>query len=183
MSTDAVQDLDDDFSEEDADATNSELDDYDYECLEYRDHSSLHFKGLKADLTRILDSVGEHSSGSFAASGKLTSTPNPGLFVQDVGLIGLPLSQPVAEAIARASHQTPFAQNTETVADAPRKYIWELNLSQFELRNPEWLLFVNGLKARIGNGLGIANGTKSMELQPYKLLLYEEGAFSNQHQE
>ena len=60
---------------------------------------------------------------------------------------------------------------------------WELNSSQFELRNPDWISFVNGLKGDIGKGLGIANGTLAMDLQPYKLLLYEEGAFFNKHRE
>ena len=176
MSTDA-EDQDGNFSEEAMYATNSEPDDHDYQCLEYsNDRSSYYFKQLKANFARVLDSVDEHSLGSFAASGKLMSTPNPGLFVQDVGLVGLPLSQPVAEAIARASHRAPFGQGTETVVDTAVRNIWELNPSQFELQNPDWLLFVKGLKAHIGKGLGIANGTIAMELQPYKLILYEEGA-------
>ena len=138
---------------------------------------------IKNQLFQVFQSLEGLSAGSFALSSKIDNAPSPGLFVRSVGSIGLPLSTRDAHLIAQACHQAPFGQGSETVVDRTVRNTWELNADQFEFRNSLWTKFVNGLSPDLAKGLGIPEEASSMQLQLYKLLLYEKGAFFNKHRE
>lgn len=88
---------------------------------------------IKDDLCNYLRVI---SSGKFATSGALAIASNPGLFVEGIGKVGLPLSERDAVELSRASHEAPFGKGSETLVDPSVRKTWELNPRQFKLRNP-----------------------------------------------
>ena len=61
-------------------------------------------RAIKKQLIRVFRDVGDHGNGSFALSSQAPEAPNPGLFVHNLGSIGMPLSSRDAEALMKASH-------------------------------------------------------------------------------
>ena len=74
--------------------------------------------------------------GSFTASQARQRIVDPGLHVNDVGSISLPLRSADAKEIMTAGSQAPFGRGSKTVVDMEFRNTKELNTSQFELRNP-----------------------------------------------
>lgn len=87
--------------------------------------------------------TGIQSAGFFAVSKKLDNAPNPGLCVEGLGSIGLPLSDRDAEALIAASHQTPFEKT------------WELPASVIHLKNPAWTELLNTVVQEVSRELGV----------------------------
>lgn len=137
----------------------------------------------KADLRAALDDIDKQSLGSFATSGIVPNSANPGLDVKGIGGIGLPLSARDAVEISKVCRQSPFGKGSETVVDTSVRKTWELNPSQFELQNPDWQRCIQGLVIRISNELGVAGGNQHVRAELYKMLLYEEGAFFESHKD
>ena len=138
---------------------------------------------IKRQLVQVFKSVDDHAVGSFALAKEAKNAPNPGLFVENVGAIGMPLSERDAALLAKACHQGPFGKGRETIVDTSVRKSWELNASQFHFRNLEWQTWVAGLAAEISKGLGVPEEKDTMKIAPYKLLLYERGAFFDKHRE
>ena len=134
-------------------------------------------------LRNTLDGIGDKDGGQFATSGQLPNAANPGLFVQGIGGIGMPLSERDVHCLAGICHQAPFGKGSETVIDLQVRKTLELNPSQFELQNPAWQQTLNDVVTQVADALGIALGAASMRAELYKLLLYEEGAFFDRHRE
>jgi hypothetical protein len=75
----------------------------------------LDLESLRDGLDRCLGNI--KGDGSFALFEPLENSPNPGLYLKNGSLIGLPLSDRDAEAIVAASHQAPFRNGEETIVD------------------------------------------------------------------
>ncbi|KAJ4364668.1 hypothetical protein N0V83_009265 [Neocucurbitaria cava] len=129
-------------------------------------------------LQECLDDV--HYQGTFSACQKLSVYPNPGLQVKEVGTIGLPLSARDAQAVASVCKQSPFGKGDETVIDETVRKTWELDTTEFVCRNPAWMTYLNTLTQQAIQDLGVQVPASA---QPYKLLLYEEGAFFKPHRD
>ena len=69
---------------------------------------------IKDNLSEYLEFIG---SGTFATSGSLPNAANPGLRIEGVGNVGLPLSDRDAIDIARVCHEAPFGKGSETRVD------------------------------------------------------------------
>ena len=133
---------------------------------------------FKAQLKDCLDDV-QHE-GSFSAFRRHELYPNPGLYVKEFGFVGLPLSDRDAEAIAALCKRSPFGKGDETVLDESVRKTWELEASQIECRNPAWAAFEKTLANQAITDIGVQVPALA---QPYKLLLYEEGAFFKAHRD
>lgn len=120
---------------------------------------------------------------TFAYSDIITDAPSPGLEVQNLGLIGFPLSIREAEILKLRCHQSPFGKGEQTLVDASVRSSWELDASQFEITNPEWDDCIENIVSETYDKLGLAYGVENIEAQPYKLLIYGEGAFFKAHQD
>lgn len=121
--------------------------------------------------------------GSFTASQVCQKTVDPGLHVNGVGNISLPLGVADAEAITKACTQAPFGRGSETVIDVEFRNTKELNPSQFRLRNPAWEHELQDIVAHLGKMLGFQSGTSHIKPELYKLLLYEKGGMFKAHKE
>ncbi|KAE8339786.1 hypothetical protein BDV24DRAFT_152562 [Aspergillus arachidicola] len=125
---------------------------------------------IKKDLNLVLDNI--RSTGSFMTSANIHTAVNPGLYIPDVGTIGLPRSTDHANAIIQSCHPNPYGEGTEILVDDSVRKSWQLNASQFAFQNPRWQhqveLFVNEAEVKA---------------ELYKLLIYQEGAFSLPHRD
>ena len=135
---------------------------------------------IKEDLCKYLRVI---DSGKFATSGPVTTASNPGLFVEGIGKVGLPLSDRDAADLSRISHEAPFGKGSETFVDLNVRKTWELNPNQFKLRNPAWPSTLRDIIAKVAQDLGILDGVSSVRAELHKLLLYEPGAFFEKHKE
>lgn len=133
---------------------------------------------IKAQLILCLSEVDQaHSPATFATC---PLAANPGIEVTGLGRIGLPLSTRDAEAIATLSHQAPFGKGTETIVDLEVRKTWELNVDQFKIENPSWQETLQEIVENVKAQLGVHS---DVEAQPYKMLLYGDGAMFKPHKE
>ncbi|KAJ3957657.1 hypothetical protein N0V92_005758 [Colletotrichum tropicale] len=133
------------------------------------------------DLYQTLQAI--KTPGTFASYHpiKTANGPlNPGLHVADIGSISFPLKEEQARSLIEKARQAPFGKGSDTVVDTTVRNTWELDPTQFELRNPQWNAIINQLCARAAQDMGI-NAPIIPDL--YKLLIYEKGAMFKAHVE
>ena len=105
----------------------------------------------------------------------------PGLEVEGVGAIGLPLPKAQARTLIRRCRQAPYGKGTQTLVDTDVRRVWEMDPAQFELTNPKWEALIASILDEVKQHLGLEECKLSAHL--YKLLLYEKGSFFLPHQD
>ena len=129
-------------------------------------------------LLQVLDGLGD--SAAFCAVGNAAAVL-PGLHVDGVGDIGVPVSAGDAKRLIKQAAQAPYGRGEETIVDPKVRRVWQLEPAQFDLRNTEW---TTTCLARIVDAVrqefGIA---QKVEAQLYKLLVYEQGSFFAPHRD
>ncbi|KAI1135202.1 hypothetical protein F5Y05DRAFT_395929 [Hypoxylon sp. FL0543] len=131
---------------------------------------------IKGDLLDCLDEIQHY--GVVATSKEHAIFANPGLVVADTP-IPLPLVPRDAETIRGACRQAPFGKGDETLVDTSVRKTWELDHSQFRCANPRWLPYVDILLREAAEKLGIS----MLKVEPYKLMLYDEGSLFKRHKD
>jgi hypothetical protein len=92
--------------------------------------------------------------GSFCAQGSVP-TVLPGLDVENVGPIGLPLTATQAEQVKAQGEQAPYGKGTETFVDTSVRKVWRLAPGRFALKNPDWDKLVKILVGKVREELGL----------------------------
>ncbi|KAL8893888.1 MAG: hypothetical protein Q9192_004827, partial [Flavoplaca navasiana] len=133
------------------------------------------------DLRHLISKV--HASGSFAAFGTVDSFVNPGIFIDPIGIVRLPLSEDDAQAIVKTSHKAPFGKGNETLVDDSVRKTWQIDAINFRILNKAWQPCMDRILECVTAELGIAGGPSSIRAELYKMLLYEEGAMFKPHQD
>lgn len=105
----------------------------------------------------------------------------PGLEVEGIGVIGLPLTKANARKMIKLCRQAPYGKGTETVVDTNVRRVWELDPDRFQLTNPKWDEFVTSIVDDIKGSLGLSG--QKLVAHLYKLLVYEEGSFFLPHRD
>lgn len=118
--------------------------------------------------------------GTFCVSGS-QSAVLPGLEVNDLGPVGLPLSASQAEELKRRCEQAPYGQGERTLVDTDVRRVWRLTPDRFSLNNLEWKKFLATIVKRISEELGL--GKRKLETNLHELLLYEKGCFFLPHRD
>ncbi|KIW68644.1 hypothetical protein PV04_04573 [Phialophora macrospora] len=139
------------------------------------------FDQLKDEIFDVLSAT--QGPSSFACGGVLKETQNPDLCLEDHGAIGLPLSRNDAQIIISKCEQSPFGKGSETVVDTSIRKSWQLNPSQFTIRNPKWQQTIKDIVSKIHGELLLDIELDSCSAELYKLLLYEPGAFFKAHKD
>lgn len=119
-------------------------------------------------------------SGEFSASGTI-DTALPGLYIEGVGDISLPLPPAQAEAIITHCEQAPYGRGEETIVDTSVRNVWQLSPNQVELRNPSWEKAIQKACGEISKTLGL--GKDALHATLYKALLYRTGCFFLPHRD
>lgn len=66
----------------------------------------------KEAICESLELICKDSKASFSSQGSMGEDVNPGLYVEDVGSIGLPISEHDAQRLISCSRQAPFGKQT-----------------------------------------------------------------------
>jgi hypothetical protein len=128
--------------------------------------------------------IGESSSSDFYCGEKGAVLPSPGLSVKSYGEVGLPLSERGARGIIARCRQSAFGKGEQTIIDDTVRRSWELNNDEFEFRNAEFDLHITSqLLPVIHKKFGLACSLEHLRAEPYKMLIYKEGAFFKSHQD
>ena len=129
----------------------------------------------------LLDALGTvDRPGTFCLSGDLPLVM-PGLEVEGLGAVGLPLGKTQARQLIQLCHQAPYGKGTETLVDTDVRRVWELDPEQFHLTNPKWQEGLSVLTDRVRDELGL--GKRKLAPHLYKLLVYEAGDFFLPHRD
>ena len=125
----------------------------------------------------ILQSLKE-TPGKFATDGIL-QCPLPGLVVDGVGPICLPLCSSTAKKIIEVARQAPFGLGEKTIIDESVRKSWQIDPSKITIKNPKFLSWLESLVLKVKSELGCDSNLVTANF--YKLLLYEEGGHFKPH--
>ncbi|MFO0946975.1 MAG: 2OG-Fe(II) oxygenase [Planctomycetota bacterium] len=131
-----------------------------------------------ARLLRELEKIDR--PGTFCVNGVLPSIP-PGLVVNGVGPVPLPLEKKKALSLKKVARQAPYGKGTRTLVDTEVRRVWEIDADQVNLTNPEWGAAVSQAVETTQEALGLQN--RKLRAQLYKALLYETGSFFLSHRD
>ncbi|KAK6352361.1 hypothetical protein TWF730_009190 [Orbilia blumenaviensis] len=148
------------------------------------DHRDEEPPSLDLRLYRILNDF-EQYQGTFAFSSTYSAVPNPGLEVK--GLEGpclrLPVSSEDAAKISALGTVSPFGKGEQTIINPEVRSSRQLDPSQLEIRNPEFLDWLRSqVLGEINTALGIDTEMRP-RLSLYKLLVYEKGDHFRAHRD
>ena len=103
--------------------------------------------------------------------------PNPGLDVDGVGPVALPLTDETSKLIASVGHQAPYGRGTDTIVDTTVRDTIQIDASNIRFMNPKWAPAIQKwVEEKIWTELGCAPFTSPPKCELYKLLLYKPGA-------
>ena len=136
---------------------------------------------FKSSILRCILNV--KATGSFATFDALESFVNPGISVEKVGPIRLPLSKNDAKALVRVSRKAPFGKGRQTLVDDSVRKTWEIDPSQVVFSNKAWQACIGRITRQVSKELGVAGGPEGVRADFYKMLLYEQGAMFKAHKE
>ncbi|OWZ05143.1 hypothetical protein PHMEG_00022822 [Phytophthora megakarya] len=124
----------------------------------------------------------ETTAGEFSFGGQADTLPvAPGLFVDEVGAIALPLRSDLAEKLVAKCEKSPFGRKLDTMMDENIRKSWQLAPDQVEIRNPLWHTGMEKLSETIAGRLGYKG--VPMQCILYKMLVYGEGGHFVKHQD
>ena len=132
---------------------------------------------LDTQLELALEGDSSHEE-NFAFGTALALAPNPGVQIDNLGLLSLPMTPSDVEQVKSAASGAPFGHMERPVPPVFGPTVrdtWEIDASRITLRNPEWNTFLNGIADTVCKGLDVAPFTDRPECELYKLLLYEKG--------
>ena len=118
--------------------------------------------------------------GTFCVSGSV-QTVLPGLEVDGLGPIGLPLTGIQAKDLKKLCEQAPYGKGEKTLVDTSVRRVWRLMPSQFSLSNPDWMRFLKETLSKVQAELGLEK--QKLESHLHELLLYEAGSFFLPHRD
>ena len=139
-----------------------------------------HVETTLSELMEVLTEV--DTPGSTCAAGPASCLPSvPGLHVEGVGDIPLPISDAQAKLLASVSEQAPHGKGMETIVDKSVRNTLQVDPSKITIQNPAWDPCLKKLVHQAAESLGVSPSLVKAEL--YKLLLYEEGGFFKKHRD
>lgn len=129
-----------------------------------------------------LQKATDGTSGSFAVCGVAPSVL-PGLTVDGIGMLALPLQAAQAVSLAAAAERAPFGRKEATVYDDDVRKTWQLPPSKFKIANPAWesqMLAPVLREVKAGLSCGASDDVRA---ELYKLLLYDPGSHFKPHRD
>src|ERR1700735_5417723 len=141
-------------------------------------HRTAHHVSHKGDLENALQGDFDFK-GNFAFATPLPQAPNPGLHIEGLGLIGLPLSERDAKLVIGIAAQAPFGRGERTVIDTEVRDTFEVEPARVTFQNPTWDVFVKELVSKsVWPELGVGTYKTPPRCELYKLLMYQTGSQS-----
>ena len=123
-----------------------------------------------------------HKPGSTCTGGPAPTLPAvPGLHVEGIGALPLPLTQESISRLKQAAEQAPHGRGMETIVDRSVRNTLQVDANKVSLHNPSWATALRSLVEHSATDLGVSPGLVRAEI--YKLLLYEPGGFFKKHRD
>ncbi|CAF5087189.1 unnamed protein product, partial [Rotaria sp. Silwood1] len=127
-------------------------------------------------------------SGDYCGGDRLTDGQDPKVMINGMQEhIQLPLEPSQAKLIIEQCSLAPFGRKDKTILDKSVRHTWQLNPSSFIITNSEWKIHtLNNLKSKIVSDLGLNQDwikNDLIDLQLYRLLLYEKDSFFKIHRD
>ncbi len=132
---------------------------------------------LTTALAEILSTV--QRPGDFYTAGA-TEVFAPGLEVEGVGVIALPLVPHQAAELIAMAQRAPFGRGEETLVDTEVRRVWQIAPDKVHIHGRSWARSLEAIVARAAEGLGVAG---AVEAEFYKLLVYDQGSFFVSHRD
>ena len=107
----------------------------------------------------------------FAAGDRVPAMP--GLEVEGIGTVGLPMSKAQARALIRRCRQAPYGKGTQTLVDTDVRRVWEMDPAHFELTNPKWKALIESILEEVAASPG-ARGVQALR-PPVQAAALREG--------
>ncbi len=105
----------------------------------------------------------------------------PGLVVEGLGMLRLPLGESQARELVARCRQAPYGKGTQTLVDTAVRRVWELDSKYVQFTNPKWTLLIDSIIDEVQKKLGLESRKLTAHL--YKLLVYETGSFFLPHRD
>jgi hypothetical protein len=118
-------------------------------------------------------------SSKFCVAGCLSAI-DPGIAVDGLGAIRLPLKRAKAKELTARCQVAPYGKGTQTLVDRNVRNTFELDPKEFRL-SQEWSAAVAGATQHAAQQLGLP--AERVEARLYKLLVYERGGFFLPHRD
>lgn len=119
------------------------------------------------------------SSGSSSVGGESKGLPQiPGLVVKGYGHLSFPMNELQANKLIEIFKPAPYGFGYHTLVNKTVRDTYQLEPSEFEIKNEEWNTNLNDLVKKVGDELGCKGG---IEAKLYKLLLYKQGSHFKKH--
>jgi hypothetical protein len=118
-------------------------------------------------------------SARFCVAGSLPVL-DPGLEVDGMGAVELPLKRATAKALVAHCRVAPYGKGTQTLVDTKVRNTFELDPTKFRLAQ-EWNAAVTRAAELAAGQLGLP--AEQVEVHLYKLLVYEKGGFFLPHRD
>ncbi|UIZ21715.1 hypothetical protein KXD40_000244 [Peronospora effusa] len=126
--------------------------------------------------------LADDNAGEYSFGGQADTLPvDPGLFVDSLGTISLPLVEEQVKKLIAKCEKSPYGHNMETKIDESVRKSWQLQPDQVEIKNPSWEKGLDKLTEIIANRLGYKGIPLQCKL--YKVLVYEEGGHFCRHRD
>ncbi|MCB0559288.1 MAG: 2OG-Fe(II) oxygenase [Phaeodactylibacter sp.] len=133
---------------------------------------------VNKQLLRLLKTI--KGSGSFVTSG-IKDFTHPGLQLEGMGDIGLPLNRAQVKEIIKLARKAPFGKGSQTITDTAVRSAWEIDAGQLSFGNEGWQKAIQKIIKEVKKGLGIKKQSVTASL--YKMLIYEPGDFFLPHKD
>ena len=144
-----------DSSQDDIDGSNGEVD-------------------LKAMMLRRIANV--KSAGSFATSGYSASFVLPGIFIENIGQIGLPLSSQDAHTRVQANRKARSGKGSQSSVHKGLRKTLEIEGNKVKFLNNAWNAWVDETARTVGKDLGVVGDHTNVHAEFDKMVLYEADA-------
>ena len=132
---------------------------------------------LTTELAEILSTV--QRPGDFYATGT-AEVFAPGLAVEGVGVIALPLLPAQAAELVALAERAPYGRGEETLLDTDVRRVWQITTDRVRLQGRHWARDLATIVARAAEGLGVS---EPVAAEFYKLLVYDQGSFFVSHRD
>jgi hypothetical protein len=129
-------------------------------------------------MTKAIDKA--KRSAKFCASGCLPDIA-PGIEVEDLGTIKLPLKPKTAKQLIAQCKIAPYGKGTKTLIDKKVRNTFELDPKKFQLTGGDWDAAIAAATQQVAGQLGLP--PDRVEAKPYKLLVYQRGGFFLPHRD
>ena len=104
----------------------------------------------------------------------------PGLTVDGIGPIALPLLPVQAEQLIAAAERAPYGRGEDTLTDIAVRRTWQIGADRVRIMGKHWPDTIGAIVARVAEGLGVEG---PVEAELYKLLIYDRGSFFVPHRD